>query len=120
MRVKTISPVSSYSILLRQHFPQPSQSASHSAAVISESGTSSQNRGRRGGGEGMPVIRAWCDKLAQKESAMMPLQSAPQSAARISRAAAQSASICAMSASRLSKTASGRRKATKPTAMRAP
>lgn len=46
MRVKSTSPVSSYSSLFRQHLPQPSQSASHSAGVIWSSGTVFQNWSR--------------------------------------------------------------------------
>lgn len=41
------SPVSSYSILFRQHLPQPSQSASHSGVVDFRRGMVSQNFGRR-------------------------------------------------------------------------
>ena len=46
-RVSATSPVSSSSSLLRQHLPQPSQSASHSFCVMRSSGVVSQKRGRR-------------------------------------------------------------------------
>ncbi len=42
MRVSSTSPVRSSSSLLRQHFPQPSQSASHSRGVMSASPVVSQ------------------------------------------------------------------------------